>query len=94
MRKINVNKIIDKVKEMCIKANYELGGDVLKKLYDARDREQSPIGRDILDKLILNANIAKNEQMSICQDTGMAVFFVEIGQDVYIESCKIKQPIG
>lgn len=94
MRKINVNEIINKVKEMCIKANYELAEDVLKKLKEAKDKEQSPIGKDILDKLILNANIAKDKQLPMCQDTGMAVFFVEIGQDVYIEGGSLTEAIN
>lgn len=94
MRKINVSEIIDKVKEMCIKANYELGEDVLKKLYDAKNKEQSPIGKDILEKLILNANISRDEQMPMCQDTGMAVFFIELGQDVYIEGGSLTEAIN
>ncbi|WP_069650447.1 fumarate hydratase [Caloranaerobacter ferrireducens] len=94
MRKINVSEIIDKVKEMCIKANYELGEDVLKKLQDAKDKEQSHIGKDILDKLILNANISKEKQMPMCQDTGMAVFFVEVGQDIYIEGGNLTEAIN
>ncbi|KPU27519.1 fumarate hydratase [Caloranaerobacter sp. TR13] len=94
MRKINVSEIIDKVKEMCIKANYELGEDVLKKLQSAKDKEQSPIGKDILDKLIWNANISKDKQMPMCQDTGMAVFFVEIGQDIYIEGGNLTEAIN
>lgn len=94
MRKINVNEIIDKVKEMCIKANCELGEDVLKKLHDAKDKEQFSIGKDILDKLILNANISKEKQMPMCQDTGMAVFFVEVGQDVYIEGGNLTEAIN
>lgn len=94
MRKINVNEIIDKVKEMCIKANYELGEDVLKKLQDAKNKEQSPVGKDILDKLILNASISKEKQMPMCQDTGMAVFFVEVGQDIYIEGGNLTEAIN
>jgi fumarate hydratase subunit alpha len=69
---------------MCIDANYDLGQDVLQAFYHAREREESPIGREILDLLIENARIAREESIPMCQDTGYAVFFVELGESVQI----------
>jgi fumarate hydratase subunit alpha len=94
MRRINIETIIDKVREICIKANYELSSDVLNKLKESVASEESPVGRDILEKLILNAEIANNKRMPICQDTGMAVFFVEVGQDVIIEGGSLTEGIN
>ncbi|MGF7058448.1 fumarate hydratase [Brassicibacter mesophilus] len=94
MRNIDVKLVIEKVKSMCIEANYQLSDDVTAKLAEAEKTEESPIGKDILNKIILNTEIAKNKRMPICQDTGMAVFFVEIGQEVYIESGSITQAIN
>lgn len=94
MRNIDVKLVIEKVKSMCIEANYQLSDDVTAKLAEAEKTEESPIGKDILNKIILNTEIAKNKRMPICQDTGMAVFFVEIGQEVYIEGGSITQAIN
>jgi len=79
---------------MCIKANYELTEDVFKKLIDSESFETSPLARNILQKLILNAEIAKTEKMPICQDTGIAVFFIEIGQDVHIDGGNLEDAIN
>ncbi|EOD00953.1 fumarate hydratase [Caldisalinibacter kiritimatiensis] len=94
MRRIDAKIITSKVKEMCMKANYELSNDVLDKIKQSIDKEESPIGKDILEKLILNANIAKKERVPICQDTGMAVFFVDIGQDVFVEGGNLTEAIN
>ena len=84
MREIHISEIIGVVKELCIEANYYLSKDINEALSDAKEKETWPLAESILDKLILNSNIAKNEQMPICQDTGMACIFVEIGQDVHV----------
>ena len=84
MREIHISEIIEVVKELCIEANYYLSKDINESLSDAKEKETWPLAESILDKLILNSNIAKNEQMPICQDTGMACIFVEIGQDVHV----------
>ena len=84
MREIHISKIIDTVKELCIEANYYLSNDVKKALYNSKKNETWPLAENILDQIILNSDIAKNENMPICQDTGMACIFVEIGQDVHI----------
>ncbi|RKD28819.1 fumarate hydratase [Thermohalobacter berrensis] len=94
MRKIHVNTIIKKIKNMCIKGNYNLGVDVIESFKKAKEKEESPIGKDILDKLLLNAKIAKENEVPICQDTGMAVFFIEIGQEVYIEGGTLTDAIN
>lgn len=84
MRKIEVNEIIDAVRELCIKANCVLNDDVYNALEAAKNTEKSPIGKEILCQLTDNADIAKNENVPICQDTGMAIVFVELGQEVHI----------
>ncbi len=94
MREIDASRITEAVKELCMKANMHLGGDVLKALEKALDEEESPQGRDILEKLILNAKIAREESIPICQDTGFAVVFVELGQDVHITGSSLAEAIN
>ena len=84
MREIHISKIIDTVKELCIEANYYLSNDVKRALCNAKENETWPLAENILDQIILNSDIAKNENKPICQDTGMACVFLEIGQDVHI----------
>ena len=84
MREIHISKIIDTVKELCIEANYYLSNDVKRALCNAKENETWPLAENILDQIILNSDIAKNEDMPICQDTGMACIFIDIGQDVHI----------
>lgn len=85
MRIIKSKSIVKQVSEMCKKINYELSKDVVDRIKGLLDQEKSDIGRDILESLIENINIAKEKQVPLCQDTGMAVFFVEIGQELIIE---------
>ncbi len=66
-------------------ANYYLGEDVVAALENARGKEESPLGREIIGQILENAKIAKDEKMPLCQDTGLAAFFVELGQDVHVE---------
>lgn len=83
MREVNVNEIIQNIKEMCIEANHFLSKD-MKEVYDeAANTEESPLGRQILNQLQDNLKIAGEDMIPICQDTGMAVVFVKIGQDVH-----------
>jgi fumarate hydratase subunit alpha len=84
MREINVKLITEKVKDLCMKANTDLGEDVLQAFDRAMEGEESPLGVEILRELKENARIAKEENVPICQDTGFAVVFVEIGQDVHL----------
>ena len=94
MRTINISEIINVVKNMCINANINLGLDVINSIKDNKEKEESKIGRDILDILIKNSEIAKEKNIPICQDTGMAVFFVEIGQEVIISGGNITDAIN
>ncbi len=84
MREINVSEISKNIKEMCISANYELSADMQKVLSDALEKEESPVGKRILSQLQENLVIAREDSIPICQDTGMAVIFLKIGQDVHL----------
>lgn len=84
MREINVSQITKTVKELCIEANYYLSKDIKSALCNAKKEEKWPLAEDILGQLILNSDIAEKEKMPICQDTGMACIFIEVGQDVHI----------
>jgi fumarate hydratase subunit alpha len=84
MREINVQLITEKVRDLCMKANTDLGEDVLQALDRAIEKEESPLGIEILKELKENARIAREENVPICQDTGFAVVFVELGQDVHL----------
>ncbi len=94
MREINVKEITSAVKKLCIDANYYLSSDVREKLNIAREKEDWEIAKGILDNIIENADIAKNEKMPMCQDTGMACIFVEIGQDVHITGGLLEEAIN
>ncbi|MBR4343637.1 MAG: fumarate hydratase [Lachnospiraceae bacterium] len=85
MRTVRTEDITQAVKKMCIEANLYLADDMKKALYNACDNEENVLGKKILGQLKENLDIAGNEQIPICQDTGMAVVFVKIGQDVHIE---------
>ncbi|MBS4959495.1 MAG: fumarate hydratase [Clostridiales bacterium] len=84
MREISVQDIIKNVSEMCVEANTVLNQDVYQALEEAKKREESPIGNEILNQLTENADLAKIKNLPICQDTGMAIIFVELGQEVHI----------
>ena len=85
MRTIPVKDIIDNVKEMCIEANHFLTKDMRQALKQAEHTEKSPLGRQVLIQLEDNLQIAAQDMIPICQDTGMAVVFMEVGQDVHVE---------
>ena len=84
MREIHISEIISTVRDLCIESNYCLSSDVKESLCKAKEDETWPLAENVLDQLILNSNIAQKEDMPICQDTGMACVFVEIGQEVHI----------
>lgn len=84
MREISCNAIISSIKEMCIQATHYLSDDMKSALYKGVEKEESPLGRQILEQLCENLKIAGEDMIPICQDTGMAVVFVEIGQEVHI----------
>jgi fumarate hydratase subunit alpha len=84
MKQISCKAITEQVKKMCMEANFDLGDDVLQAFSAAQQSEEAPIGKEIMDLLIENARIAKDESIPMCQDTGFAVFFVELGEAVHI----------
>lgn len=84
MKEVDVVDIIEAVKNMCINSNYYLGEDIKVALEKSKEEEDFPIAKEMLDKIITNSEIARNDNMPICQDTGMAIVFVELGQDVHI----------
>jgi fumarate hydratase subunit alpha len=84
LRRINTKRVTKAVKNLFIEANTVLGEDVVEALRQALSREQSETGKQVLEKIIENAEIARRKKMPICQDTGLAVVFVEMGQDVHI----------
>jgi len=83
-RELDVGEITQAVKAMCITANYDLPADVYDALVKAREAEESPVGREVLGQLIENADIAVADRVPICQDTGFAVIFAAVGQDVHL----------
>ena len=94
MRTISVDTITKHVKEMCIEANYYLSDDMKMAFQSAMEKEESPLGKQIFDQLKENLRIAGDDKIPICQDTGMAVLFVEIGQDVHLEGGNITDAIN
>jgi fumarate hydratase subunit alpha len=84
MREINCQEIIDTVARLCIESNYHLGEDVLDVLHDAREKEVSPVGQAVLDQILENIEIAARGELPLCQDTGLLVAFLELGQEVHI----------
>lgn len=94
MREVSVEKITDVVKELCIESNYYLGDDVKNELKDSIEKEEYPLANEVLKKIYLNADIARDKNMPICQDTGMACVFVELGQDVHIVGGGLEEAIN
>ena len=83
MREINTKLVEDTIRDLCIEANYYLGDDIKDSLKESRNRESYPIAQNVLDKIIINADIAATQDIPMCQDTGMACVFLDIGQDVH-----------
>ena len=84
MREVNAKQITEVVKKLCMDANFYLGEDVLQALDRGEKMEESPVGKEIFQQLKENARIAREEKVAMCQDTGLAVVFAELGQDVHI----------
>jgi len=93
MREITSKKITETIRDLTIQANYEISEDVLQALNDALRQETSSIGKGILNDLIKNAEIARKDVYPLCQDTGMAVVFLEIGQEVKITGEDIEKAV-
>ena len=94
MRTIDAAAIVEKVAELCMEASYELGDDVEQKFAEYKEKEESPTARSILEQLQENSEIARTERVAMCQDTGFAVFFVELGSDVHIEGMTLTEAIA
>jgi len=94
IREISTKEIIKVVRDLCVDTNYDLGDDVLLAFNQAIEKEDSGTGREVLKELIENARIAREEKVPICQDCGLAVVFIEIGQDVHITGDDFKEAIN
>ena len=94
IRSVYVNEITENIKEMCIQANHFLSKDMDDALKNAVCTEKSPLGRQILGQLQENLQIAAEDMIPICQDTGMAVIFMEIGQDVHFEGGNLEDAVN
>jgi len=84
MREINVQKITEVIKRLCMETNYYLGDDVVEALKESLEIEESPTGKEIINQILENSYIARKENVAMCQDTGFTVVFLELGQDVNI----------
>lgn len=94
MKEIHVDRIIEEVKRMSMEASYYLPEDVLERLKDQRDQDDWDLSKEILDQIIDNAHIAAEEDVPMCQDTGMVVAIVELGQDVHVVGGSIEDAIN
>ncbi len=94
LRTIHIDQITQNIKEMCIEANYYLSEDMNQAVRNASETEKSPLGRQILEQLEENLEIADQERIPICQDTGMAVIFLKIGQDIHFEGGSLEAAIN
>ncbi len=94
MRKINSSEITAAVREMCISANCHINPDIRAALEKGVETEKSEVSRGVLKNLLLNADIADRKEVPICQDTGMAVFFIEVGNEVFVEGDTITDAVN
>ncbi len=94
IRTVQTNDIVENIKEMCIEANHFLSDDMCETMRLAKEQEKSPLGKQILGQLQENLSIAAEDMIPICQDTGMAVVFLEIGQDVHLEGGALEDAVN
>lgn len=94
MKIIEVDKIVEAVEKLCIDANYYLNDDVSNAIKEGISCEESDTGKIILEQLMINAEMAKDKKMAICQDTGMAVVFIDIGQEVHVTGGSIEDAVN
>lgn len=94
MREIHTDLIVNTIRQMCIDANCNLNQDIKLALEKGLDTEKNPIAQNVLCDILKNAEIAEKEQVPICQDTGMAVIFIELGQDVHIVGSSLNDAIN
>lgn len=93
MRNIEAGLITQTVARLCQEANFFLPDDILQALTKAKDKEETPLGKQVLDQLLENARLSRDEQLPLCQDTGTAVVFLEVGQDVHISGGNLYEAI-
>ena len=94
MREIEASRITEDVAHLCMDANFELEDDVQQAIEKAHEAEESPAGKEVLRQIIENSGIARSERMPMCQDTGLAVIFAEVGQDVHISGGGFEEAIN
>lgn len=94
VRSVNVELLTENIKEMCIQANHFLAPDMDKAMRDAHEKETRPLAKQILGQLLENLDIAGKDMMPICQDTGMAVVFLKVGQDVHFEGGSVEDAVN
>ena len=94
MKTVEFEDIVRRVKNACMSANFELGEDVITAFRKTKETEESPVGKEILEQLLENSRIAKEEKIAICQDTGFAVFFVELGDEVKVSGGNLVEAIN
>ena len=94
MRRVQAREITEAVKELTIKANYEIPEETVALFKSALEREESPIGREVLSQILENARSAQEEKMPYCQDTGVTVVFIDIGQEVIIEGGSLESAVN
>ena len=90
VRNVDTRLLTENIKEMCIQANHYLAPDMEKAMKDAYEKESKPLAKQILGQLLENLDIAGKDMIPICQDTGMAVVFLKIGQDVHFEGGSVE----
>lgn len=94
MKKVPYNDVVQKVKELCMSANFDLGDDVVGSIKANMETEESPAGKEVLSQILQNQEIAREEKIALCQDTGFSVFFVEKGDDVTVEGGNLVDAIN
>ena len=92
VRSVSTDEVIKNIREMCIEANHFLSDDMKKVFDESVKREESPLGKQILNQLQENLEIAGRDMIPICQDTGMAVVFIKVGQEVHIDCLLYTSP--
>jgi len=93
MRQISTEQITDTLENLCRDANYNLGNDLIASLKNALEKEESPLGKEVITQLLENVEIGRNEQVPVCQDTGFAIVFIEIDHSIFpiVQRCHHKQ---
>ena len=94
MREIKVSEVTKKIKELFLKANYVIGEDVMDKLACMREAEPSPLGRTVLSQILENNRLGAEEELAVCQDTGMSIVFLTIGQDVHFTGGSLEEAVN